>query len=62
MDQLESSQWGGGNALTVARARADVCARTALIICTRVLLENAMAAPVTPIRQFLIDVACSRLA
>ena len=56
------SPWGGGNALAVARARADVFARTALIIRARALLEEAKAAPATPVRQLLIDVACSRLA
>ena len=58
----KQSPWGGGNALAVARARADVFARTALIIRARALLEEAMGAPATPVRQFLIDVACSRLA
>ena len=56
------SPWGGWNALAVARARADVFARTALIIRGRAQLEKAIAAPATPVRQFLIDVARSRLA
>ena len=56
------SSWGGGNPLAVARAPADVFARTALIIRTRALLEEAMAAPATPVRQFLIEVARFRLA
>ena len=56
------SPWGGGNALAVARARADVFARTALIIRARAMLKEAMAAPGTPVRQFLIEVARSRLA
>ena len=56
------SPWGERNALTVVRARADVFARTALIIRARALLEEAMAVPATPVHQFLIDVACSRLA
>ena len=62
MDQLESKPMGGVNALAVARARADVFARTALIIRGRAQLDEAMAATATPVRQFLIDVACSRLA
>ena len=53
---------GGGNALAVARARADVFARAALIIRARALLEEAIADPETPIRPFLIEVARSRLA
>ena len=50
MYQSNQSLWGGGNALAVARARADVFARTALIIRVRALLEEAMAAPATPVR------------
>ena len=53
--------WGGGNALAVARARADVLACGALIIRARALLEEAMSAPATPVRPFLIEVARSRL-
>ena len=56
------SQWGGGNALAVARARADVLDRAALIIRARARLEEAMAAPATRVRPFLIEVARSRLA
>ena len=56
------SPWGGGNALAVARARADVLARAAFIICASSRLEEAMAAPATPFRRFLIEVARSRLA
>ena len=54
--------WGDGNALAVARARADVFGRAALIIRARALLEEAMSASVTPVRPFLIEVARSRLA
>ena len=46
------SPWGGGNALAVTRARADVFARTALIICGRAQLDEVMAAQATPVRQF----------
>ena len=53
--------WGGGNAYAVARAQADVFARAALIIRARALLEEAMAAPATQVRPFLIEVARSRL-
>ena len=53
---------GGGNALAVARARADVLARAALIIRARAFLEEAISAPATPIRPFLIEVARFRLA
>ena len=56
------SLWGGGNALAVARARADVLARVALIIRERAFLEEAISAPATPVRPFLIEVARSRLA
>ena len=56
------SLWGGGNALAVARARADVLARAALIIRARAFLEEAILAPATPIRPFLIEVARFRLA
>ena len=52
----------GGNALAVAGARADVFARASLIIRARALLEEAMAAPATPVRLYLIEVARSRLA
>ena len=56
------SPWGGNNALAVDRAQADVLARAALIIRARSLLEEAMSAPATPDRFFLIEVARSRLA
>ena len=56
------SLWGGGNALDVARARADVLARAALIISARAFLEETISAPATPIRPFLIEVARFRLA
>ena len=56
------SPWSDGNALAVARARTDVFARDALIIRARALFEEAMAAPATPVRQFLIEVARSRLS
>ena len=58
---LNQIPWGGGNAYAVARAHADVFARAALIIRARALLEEAMAAPATPVRPFLIEVARSRL-
>ena len=54
--------WGNGNWLAVAQAQADVLARAALIIRARAKLEEAIAAPSTPIRPFLIVVARSRLA
>ena len=54
--------WGNGNWLAVARAKADVLARAALIIRARTKLEEAIAAPSTPVRPFLIVVARSRLA
>ena len=53
---------GNGNRLAVARAQADVLARAALIIRARAKLEEAIAAPSTPVRSFLIVVARSRLA
>ena len=56
------SPWRGGNALVVARARADVLSRAAIIIRARALLEEALAAPATPVRPFLIEVARCRLA
>ena len=56
------SSWGGGKAFAVARARADVLDRVALIIRARARLEEAMAALETPVRPFLIEVARSRLA
>ena len=56
------SLWGGGSAVAVAQARADVLARAALIIRARVMLEEAIAASATPVRPFLIEVARSRLA
>ena len=54
--------WGSENALVVARARADVLSLVALIIRDRALLEEAMTAPPTPVRNHLIEVARSRLA
>ena len=56
------SLYGGGNALAVARARADVLARAAVIIRTQALLVEAIFAPATQIRLFIIEVASSRLA
>ena len=53
--------WGNGNWLAVARAQADILARAALIIRARGKLEEAIAAPSTPVRPFLIVVARSRL-
>ena len=68
--QLNSDQWtnsnqspcGGGNTLVLARSRAEVLARAALIIRARALLDEAMSAPATPVRPFLIKFARSRLA
>ena len=54
--------WGNGNWLAVARVPADVLAHAALIIRARAKLEEAIAAPSTPVRPFLIVVARSRLA
>ena len=54
--------WIGGNALAVARAPADVFGRAALIIRARVLLEEAISVPATPVCHFLIKVARFRLA
>ena len=56
------SLWGGGNALAVARARADVLVRAAFIIRAGAFLDKAISAPATPVRRFLIEVARSRLA
>ena len=56
------SSWGGGNAVAVALAQADVLDRAALIIHACARLEDAMAAPATPVHPFLIEVARSRLA
>ena len=64
-DQWKNSNqtlWCGGNALAVARARADVLVRAALIISARASLEEAMSAPATPVRPFLIEVTRSRFA
>ena len=69
LQQLDSDPWtnsnqrisGGGNALAVARARADVLARAALIIRTSARLEKAMATSATPVRPVPIDVARFRL-
>ena len=58
----DQNLWGGGNALAVARARADVLARAALIIRARAFLEETISAPATPIRPFLIEVARFLLA
>ena len=54
--------YGGGNALAVARARADVLGRAALIVRAHDQLEDAMSALATPVCPFLIEVARSRLA
>ena len=54
--------WGSENALVLARARADVFTRAALIIRDRAVLEEAMTAPATPVLHHLIEVARSRLA
>ena len=54
--------WGNVNWLAVARAQADVLARAALIIRERAKLEEAIAAPSTPVRPFFIVVAISRHA
>ena len=63
MDKLETQRpWSNGNAIVVARARADVLAHSALIFRAHAKLEDALAAPATPVRQFLIEVARSRLA
>ena len=56
------SLWGGGTTLAVARARADVPARAALIIRARAFLEEAISAPATPSRRFRIEIARFRLA
>ena len=56
------SSWGNGNWLAVARAQADVLTRAALIIRALAKLEEAIAAPSTLVRPFLIVVARSRLA
>ena len=62
MGQLESTLRRNGNWLAVARPQADVLARAALIIRARAKLEEAIAVPSTPVRNFLIVVARSRLA
>ena len=54
------SPWGGGNALAVSCAQANVYARTALIIRGRAQLDEAIAAPATPVSKFLINVAWCR--
>ena len=56
------SSWDNGNALAVARVRADVLDRADLISRARARLEEAMAAPATLVRPFLIDVVRFRLA
>ena len=58
----DQSPWGNGNAVAFELARADVLARAALIIRARTRLEEAMAAPATPVRPFLIEVARFQLA
>ena len=58
---LNQIPWSGGNAYAVAREQADVFARAALIMCARALLKEAITAPATPVRPFLIEVARSRL-
>ena len=54
--------WGDGSAFAVARARSYVLARAAIIIRARAMLEEAIAAPATPVSPVLIEVARSRLA
>ena len=54
--------WGNGNWLAVARAKADVLARAALIIRACAKLEEAIDALSTPVRPLLIVVARARLA
>ena len=51
------TSWGNGNWLAFSRAQADVLARAALIIRARTKLEEAIAAPSTPVLLFLIVVA-----
>ena len=54
------SSCDGENALAVARARTDVLDLAALIIRASALLDEAMAAPATPVRLYLIELARSR--
>ena len=56
------SLWGDVSAFAVARARSYVLARAVIIIRARAMLEEAIAAPATPVRRVLIEVARSRLA
>ena len=51
-----------GNWLSVAQAKADFIARAEFIIFARAKLDEAIAAPSTPVRPFLIVVARFRLA
>ena len=62
MTNSNQCSWSGENALVVARARPDVCARAALIIRARALLKEAMTAPTTPVHPWLIAIARSRVA
>ena len=62
MDKVLSELLGGKNALAVYRARTDVIGRANVIIRALSLLVEAMSAPATPVRFFLIEVARSRLA
>ena len=59
---LNRFSWGNGNFLAVARAQTDALATAALIIRDRAKLEEAIAAPSTPVHPFLIVVARSRIA
>ena len=61
LTNLNQISWGKRNAYAVARAQFDVFARAALIIRARALFEEAMAAPATPVRPYLIEFARSRL-
>ena len=56
------SLWGEGSAFAVARVQSYVLARAAIIIRARAMLEEAIAAPATPVRPVLIEVAHSRPA
>ena len=55
-------QCNRNNALAVFRARVDVLGRAAVIIRAYAHLDKAMVAIATPISQYLIKVARSRLA
>ena len=58
----KQSPWSDVNSFAVARARTDVLAHIALILHARPLLEEAMSAPKTPVRPFLIVVDHFRFA